>query len=66
MRILNETIPSKHQGGVTLRLDRGHIGGGGEVHHVIISYHKPSAQETQKTGDTGATAVNTFLSVVVD
>ena len=33
---------------------------------IFFQDHKPSAQETQKTGDTGATAVNTFLSVVVD
>ena len=34
---------------------------------IFSQDHKPSAQETQKTGDTGATAaVNTFLSVVVD
>ena len=28
--------------------------------------NKPSAQETQKTGDTGATAANMLLTVVLD
>ena len=62
MRILNETIPSKHQGGVTLRLDRGHSGDGGEVHYIIRYFMRfPFDIETLKL--TSPEPLSTLLDV---